>query len=172
MPTRSQRSGVVVLMLDNVVTLAVAAADTEGAYGVVDVTAPAGGRPPMLHTHPPAECFYALAGLLTVYRAAAGGEIERLELAPGEAAYVPAGVAHTYCNDGEVPARFLVVSDGDLMERFFLSAGVVVDDPDNLPALDPERLGEAAARARAAGEALGFAFLGPVPAPASAATAS
>lgn len=164
MTTRTERAGVVVLMLDNIVRLAVPAADTEGAYGVVEVTAPAGGRSPVLHTHPPAECFYALSGTLTVYRAGGDGEIERLELAPGQAAYVPSGDAHTYCNDGDVAARFLVVSDGDLMERFFLSAGVVVDDPDNLPALDPERQGEAAARARAAGEALGFSFLGPVPA--------
>jgi quercetin dioxygenase-like cupin family protein len=160
--TRSHGSGAVVLMLDNVVKLAVSAADVDGAYCVVDVTAPAGGRSPVLHTHPPGESFYTLDGTLTLYRETVGGDVEELELPVGSAAYVPSGAAHTYCNRSDTPVRFIVVSDGDLMERFFLSAGLPVADADNVPALEPERLGEAAARARSAGEALGFSFLGPV----------
>ena len=162
MATRSHSSGAVVLMLDNVVKLAVSAADVDGAYCVVDVTAPVGGRSPVLHTHPPSESFYTLAGTLTLYRETVSGGIEELDVPTGCAAFVPSGAAHTYCNRGDVPVRFVVVSDGDVMERFFLSAGVPVDDADNVPALEPERLGEAAERARSAGEVLGFSFLGPV----------
>jgi quercetin dioxygenase-like cupin family protein len=158
-------SGDVVLMLDNVVTLAVPAAEVEGAYCVVDVTAPAGGTPPPLHTHPPAECFYTLAGSITVYRETGDGSLEQIELPRGHAAYVPAGVPHSYRNGGTTAARFLAVSDGDLMERFFRAAGVPVAPGESLPAFDPELVDEAAARVRLAGEALGFSFLGPVPAP-------
>jgi mannose-6-phosphate isomerase-like protein (cupin superfamily) len=162
MSSQSRGSGGVVLMLDNVVKIAVSAEDVGGAYCVVDVTAPAGGGSPVLHTHPPAECFYCLAGSLTVYREAADGTLDELELTSGRAAFVPGGVAHTYRNQGVVAARFIVVSEGDVMERFFRNAGVPVDDPDNVPAIDPERIPEAVARARAAGEALGFTFRGPV----------
>lgn len=163
MATRSLGSGVVVLMLDNVVTIAVSSADVDGAYCLVDVTAPAGGGSPVLHTHPAGECFYVVDGTLTVYRETIDGGLEELELAAGRSAYIPSGAIHTFCNRGDGAARFVVVSEGDLMERFFLAAGVAVADPGNLPALDPELLGEAAARARAAGESLGFSFLGPVP---------
>lgn len=164
MSSHVRGSGDVVLMLDNVVTLAVSAAEVEGAYCVVDVIAPAGGTSPGLHTHPPAECFYTLAGTIVVYRASADGSLEEIELPPGHAAYVPAGVPHTYRNGGTTAARFLAVAEGDVMERFFRAAGVPVEGGESLPAFDPELVDEAAARVRLAGEALGFSFLGPVPA--------
>jgi quercetin dioxygenase-like cupin family protein len=165
MSSHTRGAGDVVLMFDNVVTIAVSAADVDGAYCVVDVSVPANGATPPLHTHPPAECFYTLYGRITVYRERADGSLEERELPPGHAAYVPGGVRHTFVNRGPGSARFLAICEGDMMERYFRNAGLPVEDTANLPALDPEGLAEAGARARAAGELFGFEFLGPVPEP-------
>jgi mannose-6-phosphate isomerase-like protein (cupin superfamily) len=163
MSSHTPGAGDVVLMFDNVVTLAVSAADVEDAYCVVDVNVPANAMSPPLHTHPPAECFYTLYGRITVYRERADGSLEEIELPAGRAAYVPGGVRHTFANRGPGAARVLAICEGAMMERYFRAAGFHVEDGNALPALDPEWLAEAGARARAVGAELGFEFLGPVP---------
>jgi mannose-6-phosphate isomerase-like protein (cupin superfamily) len=145
-------------MLDSLVRLVVTAEQTGGRYAVIDVTTPPGGGPPTLHTHPPAESFYALEGTLTLFHADAAGAVRRTDLAPGRSLVVPGGVWHTYRNTGAAPVRFVSVSEGGLMERFFVSAGVRVDDLRDLPVIERASIPQLVATAQAAGEALGFAF--------------
>ena len=93
-------------------------------------------RPPPLHTHPPDEVFSVIEGAVIVF---AGDPLrpERRELAAGDVTYVPGGVAHTFRNFGDVPARLILTfTPGDMMELFFARAGIPVDDPLNPPIID------------------------------------
>jgi quercetin dioxygenase-like cupin family protein len=67
----------------------ISGADTNGAYGLIEVTVRAGEGSPW-HVHPDEdEWFYVLEGEFTVYV----GE-RRLSLAPGSFAFGPKGVPH------------------------------------------------------------------------------
>src|SRR5436309_12502122 len=87
-------------------TLAVIRVPGEAVYGrfaLIEFLFPRHTSPP-LHTHPQDESYIVLEGQLTVQ---AGGR--RFELAPGAAAVVPMGVAHTFRVDSNT-ARVLVLS--------------------------------------------------------------
>ena len=80
-------------------------AETGGAFGLAQVTQPAGTATPLhLHTRE-AEAFYLLDGTLT-YRA---GE-QTYQLSPGSFIYLPAGVPHAFRVTGTSPARFLAIA--------------------------------------------------------------
>jgi quercetin dioxygenase-like cupin family protein len=69
----------------------IAGADTDGAYGLLEITVPAGGGSPW-HVHPDEdEWFYVLEGEFTVYV----GD-RRLSLSAGSFAFGPRGVPHTF----------------------------------------------------------------------------
>jgi len=76
------------------------AADTDGRYTLVEVTAPAGLASPLHVHHTEDEGFLVLEGSVTVE---VGGE--RVELAPGGHAFGPRGIPH----------RFTVGPDGARM---------------------------------------------------------
>src|SRR5205814_3483006 len=63
---------------------------SDGRFALIEFLFPRDTSPP-LHTHPQDESYVVLEGPLTVQ---AGGQ--RFELAPGAAAVVPMGVAHTF----------------------------------------------------------------------------
>jgi len=158
MSTTTSTTPPAVFMLDSLVRLVVTAEQTGGRYGVIDVTTPPRGGPPTLHTHPPAESFYVLDGTLTLFAADAAGVVSRSDLAPGGSMVVPGGVWHTYRNFSGAPVRFVSVAEGPLMERFFVRAGVRVDDLSDPPVIEPASIPRLVAVAQAAGEELGFAF--------------
>lgn len=79
---------------------------TGGAFSISETTIPPGtaGPPPHLHEQL-TDTFYVLEGSLRVQVG------EREMTAPaGSFVLVPPGVAHTFANDGDTPARFLNIN--------------------------------------------------------------
>ena len=103
---------------NNRMTVKVRAADTDGAFGVVEGTAPAGSSPPLHVHHREHELFLLLEGSLTVR---CGDESFRAE--PGSVTFLPRDVPHTFCVEGEQPARLLSICIPGGFEDFFVAAG-------------------------------------------------
>lgn len=77
--------------LGSLMTVHADASDTEGRFSLIEVAGGPGGEPP-LHVHGNEdELFYVLEGKVKVFR---GGE--ELILNPGDSAFMPRGVAHTF----------------------------------------------------------------------------
>jgi quercetin dioxygenase-like cupin family protein len=96
------------------ITLAVRGDETDGRLTAL-VTIAAPGEGPPLHTHTNEdECLVVLDGSM---RFRLGDEIE--EAPAGTLVFVPRGVVHTWQNDGNSPARMLVLFTPSGMERFF-----------------------------------------------------
>jgi len=91
--------------------------DTDGAYGLLDITVRAGEGSPW-HVHPDEdEWFYVLEGEFTFYV----GE-ERLSLPAGSFAFGPKGMPHTFIAESE-GARALVGFQPFIFEGFLREAG-------------------------------------------------
>jgi quercetin dioxygenase-like cupin family protein len=109
----------------------VSGAQTDGAFALLEMTAPAGDQPP-LHVHrDDDEAFYVLTGEVTLWI----GE-ETHVLRPGESVLAPKAVPHTYRAGGD-GVRMLVTSVGAGFEAFVRAVSE--------PAPEPERLGALAA---------------------------
>ena len=101
--------------LDVTVNVLVRAADTQGAWALVDYTMPPGFAGPPAHVHPRStEAFYGLEGVTTL-------EVEgrSVALAPGAVAMVPPGVVHRFWNASDRPARHLVLLTPGGFEAYF-----------------------------------------------------
>jgi quercetin dioxygenase-like cupin family protein len=126
------------LVMADLITFRVTDEDSGGRLVTVQIDVPPGGGPPPLHIHPPDEVFHVLQGTVTVFEGSPGSTV-RSTLETGGTAHVRGGVAHTFRNFTEEPARLLVTfAPGLMMERFFVEAGHPVPDPAALPALDLE----------------------------------
>ena len=78
---------------------------TGGRFSLMDRTLPPHGRPPAAHRHPDTlEAFLVLEGELTFTL-----DGERTRVAPGGFVIIVEGEAHTFVNDGELPARVLIL---------------------------------------------------------------
>jgi quercetin dioxygenase-like cupin family protein len=129
--------------LANLAVIHARSEDTNGAYGVVELTGAKGDMPP-LHVHrDDDEAFYVLEGRVRVYV----GETVR-ELGAGDFALAPRGVPHVYEVISDQPARWLALSNGGF-DAFVEEASVPAEDP-ALPSTvqgpAPDALGEIAAR--------------------------
>jgi quercetin dioxygenase-like cupin family protein len=112
------------LVMQDLVQVHARADQTGGAF-VMEVTVAPQGGPPPLHTHPAAELFWTLEGELTYFRDDGDAGITEITSGPGTSAFIPGGVAHTYRNFSDRPARYLgVLSPGQAMQDFLLAAGV------------------------------------------------
>ncbi len=120
-------------LLGTLVTFRALAADTEGAFSLVEaLTAPGQGTPPHLQRDD-AEAFYVLEGEFEFMLA---GTTARS--GPGTFHYVPRGVPHGFRNAGDVPARMLIINlPGGLHENFFREAGDKVADGSVFPPMTP-----------------------------------
>lgn len=120
-------------LLGTLVTFRALAADTEGAFSLVEaVTAPGQGTPPHLQRDD-AEAFYVLEGEFEFMLA---GTTARS--GPGAFHYVPRGVPHGFRNPGDTPARMLIINlPGGLHENFFREAGDPVADASVFPPMTP-----------------------------------
>ena len=99
-------------------TVKVAAADTGGRYGLIEVVVPPGLGSPW-HVHPEEdEWFYVLEGNLTVYV----GD-KRADLTTGGFALGPEGVPHTWIGAGPGPTRFLAGFAPAQFEGFLREVG-------------------------------------------------
>ena len=135
----SPGDGKKVLFLGNEMILKVVSKDTGGVFSLCEFTMQAGfgGPPPHIHQEHE-ETFYVLEGQLR-FRIA-GREIE----APaGALAHVPRGVAHTFWNPGEQPAKMLAVFTPAGYESYFEDVSRAF--PAGVPP-DPSRLTEIMAR--------------------------
>lgn len=129
--------------LGHTFTFKAGAADTAGAFSVIEIVQRRGGEPPLHVHHREDEAFYLLDGEMTFHV----GE-KRLAATAGTFVFLPRDVAHTFTVDGDGEARVLQLSSPPGLEQFFREWG---DRP-----LDVERMAEALAR-------YGVEFVGPPP---------
>jgi quercetin dioxygenase-like cupin family protein len=87
---------------------------TGGEVSVIEIGASAGRKGPPLHHHDFDEAFYMLEGELTFQL-----HDERFTRGPGELAFAPRGVPHTYANLSGASARALLVCTPAGFERYF-----------------------------------------------------
>jgi quercetin dioxygenase-like cupin family protein len=126
---------------------------TEGAFFMADVVvAPGGGTPPHVH-HREDESFYLLEGTLTVQ---VGGDT--ITASSGDFVYLPRGIAHSFMNAGDVPAKALVLASPAGLEGFFLD---VFEPAVDRSAAPPPVSKELIARAMVAGPKYGLELLPP-----------
>ena len=140
---------------NDVLTFKATAAQTDGAFAVVEELARRGKVTP-LHTHPDVEeTFYILEGEALLH--VDGSE---LRLSAGSFASVPRGVPHAYMVTSEVARVLVMITPGsEAMEAFFRDAGEPAETQELPPdgPLDIERIGAAAERTGA------VEILGPPP---------
>jgi quercetin dioxygenase-like cupin family protein len=128
---------------------------TDGDFFVMEVEVAPGGGPPPLHTHTAQEFFFTLEGRLTYFRDDGPDGLREITGGPGTSAHIPGGVAHTYRNFSDAPARYLaVLSPPQGMQDFLVEAGSAPGEPFR----GPEEV-------LAIGERLGMVILDIVPEP-------
>ena len=123
--------------LGTLATIKVPGEASNGRFALIEFLFPRHASPP-LHTHPQDESYIVQEGLLTVQ----AGE-QRFELAPGAAAVVPMGVAHTFRVDSNT-ARVLVLSTPAGLEQLVRDGSVPALRPtlptSETPRPSPEQL--------------------------------
>lgn len=77
------------------------------------ITPPGGGPPPHYHSNED-ETFYVLEGRVGFL---VNGEWH--EVGPGDSAFMPRGVVHTFKNVGDRPCRMLITTTPSGFEKFF-----------------------------------------------------
>lgn len=121
--------------LGEVVTVAVSATDTGGAYTVVTVASPPQGGPPALHTHPAAETFVILAGEYEFAGMGADGPYTFRAVA-GDTVHVPGGAPHNYRNVGAAEGRYAATFVPGGMEAFFADLAELAADAPGPPDME------------------------------------
>jgi len=126
-------AGSTVHLLGTLVTFRALAADTEGAFSLVEaVTAPGQGTPPH-RQRDDAEAFYVLEGSFEFML-----DGKTVTSGPGAFHYVPRGMPHGFRNAGDSPAKMLIINlPGGLHENFFREAGDPVADATRFPPMAP-----------------------------------
>jgi quercetin dioxygenase-like cupin family protein len=113
------------LVMQDLVRLHVSYQQTDAGFFVMEVAVPPGGGPPPLHTHSAHEFFFTLEGELTYFRDDSEHGVTEITGGPGTSAFIPGGVAHTYRNLSDAPARYLaVLTPPEQMQDFLVEAGV------------------------------------------------
>jgi quercetin dioxygenase-like cupin family protein len=112
-------------------TFKATAADTGGAYTLVDIlAAPGEGPPPHIHDNED-ETFYVLDGRFEILVA------ERLiDAGPGTFALVPRGTVHRFRCVDDRPGRILVMFTPGGLEGFFREAGIRAAGDGQAPPID------------------------------------
>jgi quercetin dioxygenase-like cupin family protein len=124
-------------VIGELLTFKVTAAETNGAFTVVELLAQPGGGPP-LHTHPSAESFTILEGEFE-FTGLDGGQPYSFRASPGDTVFIPGGAPHTYQAVGDTPSKtMLVLTPGVEMEQFFAEAGVRVTPGEPVPSGPPD----------------------------------
>ena len=117
-------------------TFSVTGADTGGRFALFEMTVPPNfdGPPPHWHKET-TEAFFVLDGTVT----AVHGD-ERTPVPAGGYWAVPTGVVHTYANDSDEPATFMVLLTPSDMETYFFKLAELVQEAAEWPPQDPEML--------------------------------
>lgn len=88
-----------------------------GAMFILEAQVPPGGGPPPHIHHREDECFYLLAGTLSVRI-----QDRTFQACPGDFVQVPKGTVHGFRNDGDQEARMLAIFTPAGMEGYFTEA--------------------------------------------------
>lgn len=88
--------------------------ESGGAVSVIESAVPAGFPGPPLHLHDFDEAFYVIEGELTFQV-----EDQLVTKGPGELAFAPRNVPHTFANRSGAEARYLLVCTPAGFERYF-----------------------------------------------------
>lgn len=102
--------------------------ESNGALLAADVSIPAGGGPPLLHSHEPAELYRVVRGELALYIEREDGVVERHVAGPGEVVHIPARAAHTVRNECDEAAHaFVVFTPAGELEGFIRGVGALAE---------------------------------------------
>ena len=119
------------------------AADTGGAFTLIEVlAAPGGGPPPHIHANEE-ETFYVVDGVFDIL---IGDRLVRAER--GAFALVPRGTVHRFRCSGDRPGRMLVLFTPGGIEAFFREAGRAAADDGPAPPIDAAEIARTEAAAR------------------------
>jgi mannose-6-phosphate isomerase-like protein (cupin superfamily) len=112
-------------------TFKATAADTGGAYALIDIlAAPGEGPPPHVHDNED-ESFYVIDGRFEILVA------DRIiDAGPGSFTLVPRGTVHRFRCVAERPGRMLVMFTPGGIEGFFREAGIRADGDGPAPPVD------------------------------------
>src|SRR4051794_16042267 len=88
--------------------------ESDGVVSIIDNTVPANWPGPFLHRHDFDEAFYVLEGEL-VFQV----EDALITKRAGDMAFAPRGVAHTFANQSDAPARYMLICTPAGFERYF-----------------------------------------------------
>ena len=109
------------------VSFLVTGAESHGNCFIVEgLAAPGGGPPPHMH-HFEDESFYILEGSVTFQ-----ADGQTIHAKPGDFIHIPRGTVHSFRNDGDVPARALVIispAGPTGMQQFFEESFIPTTDP-------------------------------------------
>ena len=150
--------GTAVWYVNNRATIKADAAQTGGAFGLVDMQVAVGHGPPLHIHHTEDEALWVLEGQLIVRCGDA-----TFTAGPGSFVFTPRGVPHTFRLEGSVPARLLVLLIPGGGEGFFVEAGRPATGP-GLPAPAPPDI----PRLQAVAATYDLEFVGPPLPPAAA----
>jgi len=127
--------------------------ETGGAFFAAEISVPPGGGPPPHIHHREDESFHIIEGSLTIR---VGGNT--LTASPGDFAFLPRGVVHSFKNTGDVVAKALVFVTPAGLEGYFAE---VFDPATDRSAAPPPPSKELIARALAASQKYGLKLLPP-----------
>lgn len=133
-------------------TFIITGEETGGAFFLSEISVPPGGGPPPHIHHREDESFRVLEGTLTVRV----GE-DTITASPGDFAYLPRGVAHSFKNNGSTPVKALVLVTPAGLENYFAE----VFDPVENRSTPPPPSKELIARAMTAAPGYGLVLLPP-----------
>jgi quercetin dioxygenase-like cupin family protein len=137
----------------SLMTFIITGKDTGGAFFLAEMSVPPGGGPP-LHIHRREdESFRVLEGTLTVRV----GE-DTITASPGDFAFLPRGVAHSFKNNGDAVVKALVLVTPAGLENYFAE---VFDPAENRSAPPTSPSKDLIARAMTAAPGYGLVLLPP-----------
>ena len=122
---------------DRVSFLATGAETHGGCFIAEGLVAPGGGPPPHFH-HFEEESFYILEGTATFV-----ADGQTIHAKPGDFIHIPRGTVHSIRNDGDKPARALIIispAGPKGMQHFFEQAFIPTTDRSASPALITEEM--------------------------------
>ncbi|HVB33686.1 MAG TPA: quercetin 2,3-dioxygenase [Patescibacteria group bacterium] len=137
----------------NQMTFLITGKETGGAFFLAEMSVPPGGGPPPHIHHREDESFQLLEGTLTIQ---VGGDT--ITASPGDFAFLPRGIAHSFRNTGAVTAKALVLITPAGLENFFAE---VFDPAADRSAAPPPASRELIARSLAAAPRYGLVLLPP-----------
>ena len=122
-------------------TFKAVSADTDGAWALMEYTAPPHFPGPGLHWHKVTrEGFYVLEGTLTFRLGAQGGQVIRG--AAGAFVHIPPGVVHAFSNEEDTPTRFLTFLSPGGLEQYFVELVALAQSEPTWPPKDMHKLAE------------------------------